>query len=106
MFAIIGIIVVFGAVVGGYLMEHGNIKVLIQPAELLIIFGSAIGTVVIANPLPTLKKIASGMIGVLSGGQFNKAFYLENMKMLFELFNHARKAGTAKLEEDVDAPAK
>jgi len=97
---------VFGAILGGYLMEHGNIKVLIQPAELLIIFGSAIGTVVIANPLPTLKKIVAGLIGVLSGGQFNKAFYLENMKMLFELFNHARKAGTAKLEEDVDAPAK
>ena len=96
----------FGAILGGYLMEHGNIKVLIQPAELLIIFGSAIGTVVIANPLPTLKKIVAGLIGVLSGGQFNKAFYLENMKMLFELFNHARKAGTAKLEEDVDAPAK
>lgn len=96
----------FGAILGGYLMEHGNIKVLIQPAELLIIFGSAIGTVVIANPLPTLKKIVSGLIGVLSGGKYNKAFYLENMKMLFELFNHARKAGTAKLEEDVDAPAK
>jgi chemotaxis protein MotA len=106
MFAIIGIVIVFGAILGGYLMEHGNIKVLIQPAELLIIFGSAIGTVVIANPLPTLKKIVAGLIGVLSGGQFNKAFYLENMKMLFELFNHARKAGTAKLEEDVDAPAK
>jgi chemotaxis protein MotA len=106
MFAIIGIVIVFGAILGGYLMEHGNIKVLIQPAELLIIFGSAIGTVVIANPLPTLKKIVSGLIGVLSGGQFNKAFYLDNMKMLFELFNHARKAGTAKLEEDVDAPAK
>ena len=106
MFAIIGIVIVFGAILGGYLLEHGNIKVLIQPAELLIILGSAVGTVVIANPLPTLKKIASGMIGVLSGGQFNKGFYLDNMKMLFELFNHARKSGTAKLEEDVDAPAK
>ena len=36
MFAIVGIIVVFGAVLGGYLMEHGNVKVLLQPAELLI----------------------------------------------------------------------
>lgn len=34
MFAIIGIIVVFGCVVAGYLMEHGNLRVLIQPAEL------------------------------------------------------------------------
>jgi chemotaxis protein MotA len=39
MFAIIGIVVVFGAVVGGYLMEHGNLRVLLQPAELVIIGG-------------------------------------------------------------------
>jgi hypothetical protein len=39
MFAIIGILVVFDAVVGGYLMERGNLKVLVQPAELLIIGG-------------------------------------------------------------------
>ena len=48
MFVIIGIVVVFGAVVAGYLMEHGNLKVLIQPAELIIIGGAAIGTVLIA----------------------------------------------------------
>ena len=60
MFTIIGIVVVFGAVVAGYLMEHGNLKVLIQPAELVIIGGAAIGTVLIANPLHILKKIAGG----------------------------------------------
>ena len=43
MFAILGIVAVFGAIVGGYLMEHGNLKVLMQPAELLIIFGAALG---------------------------------------------------------------
>lgn len=61
MFTIIGIVVVFGAVIAGYLMEHGNLKVLIQPAELVIIGGAAIGTVLIANPLHILKKIAGGL---------------------------------------------
>lgn len=42
MFAIIGIVVVFGCVVAGYLMEHGNLRVLVQPAELIIIGGAAI----------------------------------------------------------------
>ena len=55
MVAIVGILVVFGAVVGGYLMEHGNLRVLLQPAELLIIGGAAAGTVLIANPLHMLK---------------------------------------------------
>ena len=44
MFSIIGILVVFGAVVGGYLMEKGNLMVLVQPAELVIIGGAAAGT--------------------------------------------------------------
>ena len=49
MFAIIGILIVFGAIAGGYLMEHGKLMVLFQPAELVIIFGAAVGTVFIAN---------------------------------------------------------
>ena len=72
MFAIIGILVVFGAVVAGYLMEHGNLKVLIQPAELVIIGGAAIGTVLVANPLHILKKIAGGCAGVFGGSKFTQ----------------------------------
>jgi chemotaxis protein MotA len=43
MFSIIGIVIVIAAIMGGYLMEHGNVKVLLQPAELLIIGGAAMG---------------------------------------------------------------
>ena len=43
------------ALSAGYLMEHGNIKVLLQPAELIIIGGAAVGTVLISNPIHTLK---------------------------------------------------
>jgi chemotaxis protein MotA len=106
MISIIGIIIVMGAIAGGYLMEHGKFLVLMQPAELLIIFGSAIGTVVVANPLPTLIKIGTGLMGVITGSPFTKAFYLENLKMIYELYNVARKSGTAKLEEEVDNPTK
>ena len=61
MFTIVGILVVFGAVAGGYLMEHGNLKVLLQPVELLIIGGAGMGTVLIANPLHILKQIVGGI---------------------------------------------
>jgi chemotaxis protein MotA len=106
MFAIIGILAVFGAIVGGYLMEHGNLMVLVQPAELLIIFGAALGTVLIANPLPVLIAISKGIGGVFGSGKFTKAFYLDHLKMIYELYNYARKSGTAKLEEDIDKPDK
>jgi len=75
MFPIIGIVVVFGAVVAGYLMEHGNLKVLMQPAELIIILGAAIGTVLTANPLHILMKIGSGIAGAFGGSPFTKQRY-------------------------------
>jgi chemotaxis protein MotA len=106
MLSIIGIVIVLGAIAAGYTMEHGNFKVLLQPAELVIIFGAAIGTVVIANPMPVLIQIGKGLAGVFAGSPFTKARYLETLKMLYELFSLARKAGTAKLEEEVDNPGK
>ncbi len=106
MISIIGILIVPGAIVGGYLLEHGNLLVLLQPAELVIIFGAAVGTVVVANPVPVLIKIGKGMAGVFAGSQFSKPFYLDTLKMIYELFSYARKAGVAKLEEDVDNPEK
>jgi flagellar motor component MotA len=78
MFSIIGIVVVFGCVVAGYLMEHGNLKVLMQPAELIIILGAAIGTVLVANPLHILTKIGSGLAGAFGGSPFNKQRYTDD----------------------------
>src|SRR5580765_906528 len=106
MFAIIGIVVVFGAVVGGYLMEHGNLKVLMQPAELLIIGGAAVGTVLVANPLHVLKKIASGIAGAFGGSKFTQQRYLEALKTMYDLFNKARREGLIALESDVEEPDK
>jgi chemotaxis protein MotA len=106
MFVIIGIVVVFGAVVAGYLMEHGNLKVLVQPAELVIIGGAAVGTVLIANPLYILKAIAGGIGGAFGGSQYSKDRYRETMKMLYEMFGRARKEGLMVLETDSDAPDK
>ena len=82
MFAIIGIIVVFGCVVAGYLMEHGNLRVLIQPAELVIIGGAAVGTVLIANPLHIIKKIAGGIGGVFGSSKFGKQTYIDALRMM------------------------
>src|SRR6266700_6516298 len=91
MFAIIGIVVVFGAVLGGYLMEHGNVKVLLQPAELLIIAGAGGGTVLIANPLHILKQIAGGFGAVFKGSPFTRQRYLSSLTLAYQLLNKARR---------------
>jgi chemotaxis protein MotA len=98
MFALIGIVVVFGCIVAGYLMEHGNLRVLIQPAELIIIGGAALGTLLVANPLHILKKIAAGVGGVFRGSKFGKQTYLDTLKMMYDLLNKARKDGLMALE--------
>jgi chemotaxis protein MotA len=106
MFAIIGILVVIGAVLGGYLMEHGHVRVLLQPAELLIIGGAASGTVLIANPLHILKQIVAGITGVFTGSTFTKQRYLDTLKMTYDLLNKARRDGLMALESDVEEPQK
>jgi chemotaxis protein MotA len=106
MFAIIGIVVVFGCIVAGYLMEHGNLKVLLQPAELVIIGGAAMGTVLVANPLHILKEIASGLAGVFDSSRYSRQRYTDSLKMMFELLNKARREGLVALESDIEEPEK
>lgn len=105
MFAIIGILVVFGAVIGGFLMEHGHLAVLIQPSELVTIGGAALGTIFIANPMEIIKAMAAGVLGTLKPSPFNQARYLDTLKLLFELLGKARKKGLVAIEDDVEKPA-
>src|SRR5260370_40940974 len=106
MFSIFVILIVFGCVLAGYLMENGKIAVLMQPAELLIVVGAAIGTVLTANPMHILKKIVAGLIGVIKGSPFPKKRYIDTLKMMFDLFSKCRKDGAVAIEGDVEQPDK
>jgi len=106
MFSIIGIVVVFGCIAAGYLMEHGNIKVLLQPAELLIIGGAALGTVLISNPIHTLKQMISGLMGAFGSSKYSTQRYIDSLKMMYELLQKARKEGLVALETDIEEPEK
>jgi chemotaxis protein MotA len=104
MFAIIGIVLVFAAVIGGFLMEKGHMLVLVQPAELLIIAGAATGTLLVANPLHIIKGVASGLAGVVKGSPFSKERYLSTLKMMYQFLNKVRKEGLLCVEMDVEKP--
>jgi len=91
MFAIIGIVVVFGAVVAGFLMEHGHLAMLIQPAEVVTIGGTAIGTLLIAKPIHVIKGMIVGVLGVLGSSTSGKDRYVETLKMMYRLFHKVRK---------------
>ena len=104
MFAIIGIVVVFGAVIGGFLMEKGHLAVLVQPAELLILGGAAMGTLLVANPMHIIKAVVAGLLGVLKGSKFTKERYLNTLKMMYQFLNKVRKEGLLSVEMDVEKP--
>lgn len=106
MFAIIGIVIVFGAVIGGFLMANGQLAILWQPNELIVIVGAALGATLIGNPPSVLMGALKGIVVVFTGSRFKKAFYLANLKMLMDVFNHARKNGLVSLEQDVEDPGK
>jgi chemotaxis protein MotA len=104
MLAIIGIFLVFAAVIGCFLIEKGHIAVLLQPAELILIAGAATGTLLVANPLHTLKEIVNGLLGVLKGSSIDKTRYLNTLKMMYQFLNKVRKEGLLSVEMDVEKP--
>lgn len=104
MFAVIGIVVVLGAVISGYLMEHGNLSVLFQPAELVIIFGAALGSLVLASPKKVLMLVVGNISTIFQSGETGKEAYLDLLILLNRLFRKIRKEGLLAIEADVDNP--
>ncbi|PWB80334.1 MAG: flagellar motor stator protein MotA [Candidatus Methylomirabilota bacterium] len=105
MFALIGIVVVFGTVIGGFAIEGGPIPVLIQPVELLIIGGASIGGLLIAVPLKLLKILIGHIMGTLGSG-LGKEAYLEALQVLYDLFTKAKREGFTAIDSDLAGPEK
>jgi chemotaxis protein MotA len=104
MLAIAGVVVVFLAVLGGYLMEQGNPWLLLQPAELLIIGGAALGITMVANPMRIIRKIMRGTRNALRGPSFSSPVFLRYLIMLYEVFGYTQRCGIPALEQDVENP--
>lgn len=105
MFSIIGLVIVFGAVLGGFTMHGGPIPVLIQVSEFTIIGGAAIGSLIAAAPRKVLGTLLRGVIKAFTGSGAHKAHYMELFHLMFELFSVMRKQGEMAVEKDVDDPA-
>ena len=104
MFVIIGIVVVLGSVLGGFVLEGGPLLVLMQFAEYLIIGGAAIGALLISAPASLLKKIIEKMISSLKGSAISKKTYLDLLKLMFDIFQLSRKDGLIALETHIEKP--
>ena len=104
MIAIIGFVIVTGAVIGGYLLEHGNMAVLLQPVELLIIGGAALGGFIISSPVRVIKATAAATTRIFTNKPNTKQDYIEALLMMNGIFYKIRQQGLVSIESDVDAP--
>jgi chemotaxis protein MotA len=105
MFAIVGILVVLGAVIGGYLIAHGNLAVIFQPAEYIIILGSALGSFIIASPSKVVRLVIKHISAIFGSKGRSKENYLELLSLMNTLFMKIRKEGLISVEADIEAPA-
>jgi chemotaxis protein MotA len=105
-FVIVGIVVVFGSILMGFTLDHGHIGVLIQWSEFLIIGGAAGGAFLISNPMSVVTGSLKSVLGLLKPNPYNEKAYSELLKVLYDVFQKARKDGLVGLESHIEEPEK
>jgi len=100
----VGVAIVIGGVLGGFVMEGGAVMALWQPLELLIIGGAALGAMIIGTPMPIIKAMIGQIKGAILAGGLAKKDYLDVLVMMYEIFNVARRDGLVGLENHIEHP--
>ena len=104
MLFIIGFVIVFGSIIYGYTMHDGELAVLIQVNEIIIICGASFGAFIIGNKASTIKSVFVQSIGLLKTDPYNRKTFTELLQVLYELFYAARKDGLVGIESHVEDP--
>ncbi|MFV8833563.1 flagellar motor stator protein MotA [Aquisalimonas sp.] len=104
MLIVLGALIVVFSVITGYVAHGGQLAILWQPYEFLIISGAAFGGFLIANPGKVVKKVFRVIPLLFKGTVYSKATYMDLLAMLYDLFYKAQREGLLAIEEDVDDP--
>jgi chemotaxis protein MotA len=104
MIVIIGVIIVLGSVLGGFMMAGGHPLALLHISEFVIIAGAALGSLVLMSPKKVLFDLGKQVLGTLKGTPYSQQAYDELFKALYELFMLGRRSGMVALEEHVANP--
>ncbi|OHV12041.1 flagellar motor stator protein MotA [Kushneria phosphatilytica] len=104
MLIFIGYIAVIGSVLGGYLIVGGHLGVLVQPAEVIIIAGAAIGAFIASNNGKGIKATIRVFPRLRQAGKYNKTMFMNLMGLLYQLLAKGRSEGMMALERDIDNP--
>ena len=104
MAVLIGIVIVLGAIFGGYVLEGGFLGPLFQPYELLMIAGGGLGAFVISNDRKSMQATFDAIPTLFESPKQTSALYLDLLSLMFDILTKVRKEGLMSLEPDIDAP--
>jgi chemotaxis protein MotA len=102
----VGIVVVFLAVAGGFAMAGGHFPVLAQPSEFVVIIGAAVGTLVTSSPGRMKARVIHAFKTATKDLIPKTADYLDLLKCEYELFMLSRRQGVLAIEAHVNDPGK
>ncbi|MCG4452234.1 flagellar motor stator protein MotA [Pseudomonas sp. MMS21-TM103] len=101
---IIGIIVVIASVLGGFILSGGQFMALVHPFEVLIIGGAALGAFLQANPGSMFMRVFKKSLSMFSS-RFSHGYYLDVLKLVYEILNKSRREGMMAIEADIEEPS-
>ncbi|WP_112664666.1 flagellar motor stator protein MotA [Microvirga flavescens] len=101
---IIGLVVAIGSLIGGFVAMGGHLAVIWQPWEFVIIGGIAIGTYIVANPMPVVTDTGRATVEALKSSVPKRGNYLELLGLLYALMRELRTKPRNEVEGHIDAP--
>ena len=106
MFQIIGIVVVFGMVFGGFMLAGGHFDVIIKaaPCEMMMIGGSAVGALLIGNSFKTVLGVLGGFGKAMAGPKWKPKDYTDLLSVLFVLTKTMKTKGVVAIEAHIENP--
>jgi len=104
MLVILGYVIVLAAVFGGFALAGGHLGALLQPVELLMIGGGALGAFLVGTSAKCVKSTLASLPACLKGSKYDKSLYMELMSLLYELLGKVRKEGLMAIERDIENP--
>ena len=106
MLVIVGYLIVVLSVFGGFMLAGGHLSALLQPIELLMIGGAAVGAFLVGNQLKAIKATLKALPKTLKGSSYSKVMYMDLMALLYDVLAKVRKEGLMTIEADVEEPQK
>jgi chemotaxis protein MotA len=101
---LIGLVVTLGCVLGGFMAMGGHLEVLVQPWEVVIICGAALGSFLVANPMKVVKDTGKACMEAFKQAVPKERDYLEVLGVLHSLMRELKSKSRGEVEAHIDNP--